>query len=97
MDAPVSDAPIFSSVPVTFPEVFASVYSTQCPSRFLSGELVFVMEILIGGENDTPTCYILKTLRSRFGHFTANGKPWFACNGFKLPVCPHLELKFRGW
>ena len=97
MDAPVSGAPIFSSVPVTFPDVFANVYSTQCPSRFLSGELVLAIEILIGRENDAPTCYILKTLRSRFGHFTANGELRFAGNGFKLPVCPHLELKFRGW
>ena len=97
MDAPVSGAPIFFSVPVTFPEVFANVYSTQCPSRFLSGELVLVMEILIGRENDTPTYYILETLRSRFGHFTANGKLRFAVNGFMLPVCPYLEVKFRGW
>ena len=97
MVAPVSGAPIFSFVLVTVPEVFANVYSTQCPSRFLSGELVLVMKILIGRENDTPNRYILETLRSRFGHFTANGKLWFAGNGFKLPVCPHLELKFRGW
>ena len=86
MDAPVSCGPIFSFVPVTVPEVFANVYSTQCPSRFLSGELVLIMEILIGRENDTPTCYILETLRSRFGHVTANDKLRFAVNGFKLPV-----------
>ena len=58
MDVPVSCGPIFSFVPVTVPEVFANVYSTQCPSRFLSGELVLVMEILIGRENDTPTSNI---------------------------------------
>ena len=86
MDAPVSCGPIFSFVPVTVSEVFANVYSTQCPSRFLSGELVLIMEILIGRENDTPTCYILETLRSRFGHVTANDKLRFAVNGFKLPV-----------
>ena len=84
-------------VPITVAQVFANVYSTQCPSRFLSGELVLVIEILIGRENDTLTCYILETLRSRFGHFTANDKLRFAVNGFMLPVCPYLELKFRGW
>ena len=97
MDAPVSCGPIVSFVPVTVPEVFANVYSTQCPSRFLSGELVLVIEILIGRENATLPCYILETLRSRFGHFTANDKLRFAVNGFTLPVCPYLGLKFRGW
>ena len=37
------------------------------------------------------------TLRSRFGHFTANDKLRFAVNGFTLPVCPYLVLKIRGW
>ena len=37
------------------------------------------------------------TLRSRFGHFTANNKLRFAVNGFTLPVCPYLVLKIRGW
>ena len=97
MVAPVSGAPIFSFVLVTVPEVFANVYSRQCPSRFLSGELVLVMKILIGRENDTPTRYILETLRSRFGHVTANDKLRFAVNGFTLPVCPYLGLKIREW
>ena len=59
--------------------------------------MILVLEILIGRENDTPTCYILETLSSRFGHFSVNDKLRFAVNGFMLPVCPYLELKFRGW
>ena len=40
---------------------------------------------------------LLETLRSRFGHLTANGKPWFAVSGFTVAVCPYLGLKTRGW
>ena len=39
----------------------------------------------------------IKTLRSRFGHFTANDIRRFAVNGFTLPVCQYLGLKIRGW
>ena len=48
------------------------------PFSFLEWWLVLLMEILIGRKNDTPTCYILETLRSRFGHFIANDKLRFA-------------------
>ena len=58
MDASVSCGPIFSFVPLTVPEVFAHVYWTQCRSRFLSGELVLVIEILIGRENDAMFVFI---------------------------------------
>ena len=37
-----------------------------------------------------------RALTSVFG-LTANYKPWFAVNGFTLPVCPYLGLKIRGW
>ena len=40
---------------------------------------------------------LIESLRSRFGHFTANDKLRFAVNGFTLPVCPYLVLKIRGW
>ena len=39
----------------------------------------------------------IETLRSRFGHFTANDKRRFAVNGFTLPACQYLELKIREW
>ena len=37
-----------------------------------------------------------ETLRSRFGHLTANAKPRFAVCGFTLAVCPYLGLKIHG-
>ena len=40
---------------------------------------------------------VLETLRSSFGHFTANDNLEFAFNGFMLPVCPYLGLTFCGW
>ena len=40
---------------------------------------------------------LIESLRSRFGHFTANDKLRFAVNGFTLPVCPYLGLKIREW
>ena len=36
---------------------------------------------------------VLETLRSRFGHLTANAKPRFAVSDFTLAVCPYLGLK----
>ena len=40
---------------------------------------------------------LLKTLRSRFGHLTANGKPWFSVSVSSLPVCPYLGVKIHMW
>ena len=40
----------------------------------------------------TNKLLVLETLRSRFGHFTANVKLRFAVNGFTLPVCPYFGL-----
>ena len=48
------------------------------------------LELLMG------SFVMIQTLRSRFGHFTANEKLQFAVNGFTLPVCPHLGIKTRG-
>ena len=48
---------------------------------------------LIETEQSLETC----TLRSRFGHLTANGNPLFAVSGFTLPVCSYLGITIRGW
>ena len=40
---------------------------------------------------------VLETLRSRFGHLTANGNPQFAVSGFMLSVYPYLGIKIRVW
>jgi len=40
---------------------------------------------------------LLKTLRSRFGHLTTNGKPWFAVSVTSLPVCLYLGRKIYRW
>ena len=48
------------------------------------------LELLIG------SFVMIETLRSRFGHITANDKLRSAVNGFTLPVCPHLGIKIRG-
>ena len=41
--------------------------------------------------------FLKDTLRSSFGHFTANDKLRFAVYGFTLPVCPYLGLNIRWW
>ena len=68
---------------------------------------VVVAEIVMQNieESALPTCRqtiplrlllgSLETLRSRFGHLTANAKPRFAVSGFTLAVCPYLGLKIR--
>ena len=42
-DAPVSYWPVFPLSLLTTPEVYEKVYSTQFPSRSLSGELVITI------------------------------------------------------
>ena len=56
-----------------------SILKSQSPltKRFL---ILWANSVLIGVS--------LETLRSRFGHFTANDKLRFAVNGFKLPDMP---------
>jgi len=41
--------------------------------------------------------FMLDTLRSNFGHFTANEKLRFAVNRFTLPFYPYLGLNIQGW
>ena len=59
--------------------------------------------ILSGAPNDCflqNICsekHIIETLRSRFGHPTANCKPRLAVSGFTLSVCSYLGIKIRGW
>ena len=48
---------------------------------------------VIETEQSLETC----TLRSSFGHLTANGNPLFAVSGFTLPVCSYLGITIRGW
>ena len=40
---------------------------------------------------------IIETLKSRFAHLTANGKPRFSVSGFMLPACLYLRLELREW
>lgn len=49
------------------------------------------------GMDFLPYTLAIETLRLRFGHRTANGKPRFSISGFTLAVCPYLGLKIRGW
>ena len=39
---------------------------------------------------------LLETLRSRFGHLTANGKPRFAASSFTLSVFSYLGIAHEG-
>ena len=66
--------------------IFVLLYIT----RLLNVGATCSLELLTG------SFVMIETLRSRFGHFTANDKLRFAVNGFTLSVCPHLGIKIRG-
>lgn len=74
-----------------------------CPNRLqvLQGHDIKVAYQLWAVKNCNTSAVLLnsqiETLKSRFAHLTANGKPRLAISGFMLPVCLYLRLELREW
>ena len=63
------------------------------------GSKVLIHHTFLISENPRPPLGRNKrsSLRSRFGHFTANDKQRFAVNGFTFDLSAHIwDLKFAG-
>ena len=74
---------------------------------YQGGDIIFICNYLGGKGYDTPHFSEnprpplgrnkRSSLRSRFGHFTANDKQRFAVNGFTFDLSSHIsDLKFAG-
>ena len=91
-------SPIFQSpVLLILAHVLQGAVTQQCHGGRSGTSILGWMLTLSFFANVDALLAITDTLRSRFGHFTANDKLRCAVNGFTLPVCPYLGLKIRGW